>query len=608
MCLQTLYFTNFLHSNYTNLPLNRFERYNGEQQTRKGVSMNKRLNYAILSVLTMSAFITSISQAGEVTTSSAIKAVTIYPGSAKVIRVATMKLEAGDNDIIINNLPINLNESSLRVSGEGQGSITLGSVELLRNFQEDVVQEREKTIRQKIEELQEGKREIQDGLLRNRRQIEYIERMVLGNSVKKDTKNNDKAQAGTYTNLPLDQWAQAWQTLDSATATAQERTRVAEKSLKTYDKQIRKLNRELQQVAVNQRETRTAKLHVETETATDLSLKISYQINGARWAPVYDADLNTETGKIELKTLAQISQRTGEDWKNVDVTLSTLRPSAGTQLPHLNSWVLDFMPDMPMPSPMYESRRFKMNAGKGMDSSIAGEEMAMAAPMVAKPLLKKKRMAQQQSRLISTDFSAEYKVPGVISLSSGSNKRRFSLTSETFEAEVRLASAPRQDPRVMLLAKTKHVGETPLLAGNLSLYRNGSFVGNTFLQQKLSGEEIKLSFGEDDKVKIKFLPDPDKKRKDGLLFGKKKVVERHYQLSIHSNHDKPYKIALYDVIPVAANEDITVKLLGEAPTNKDVDDKKGVVSWEKTLNPKQTAKIKYGYSVSYPEDKIVPSL
>lgn len=161
MCLQTLYFTNFLHSNYTNLPLNRFERYNGEQQTRKGVSiMNKRLNYAILSVLTMSAFITSISQAGEVTTSSAIKAVTIYPGSAKVIRVATMKLEAGDNDIIINNLPINLNESSLRVSGEGQGSITLGSVELLRNFQEDVVQEREKTIRQKIEELQEGKREI----------------------------------------------------------------------------------------------------------------------------------------------------------------------------------------------------------------------------------------------------------------------------------------------------------------------------------------------------------------------------------------------------------------------------------------------------------------
>jgi len=571
--------------------------------------MNNRLNNAILSIITLSAFFTSLSQAGEISIDSTIKAVTIYPGSAKVIRVSTLKLEAGDNDVIINNLPINLNESSLRVSGEGQGNITLGSVELLRNFQEDIVQEREKALRQRIEELQEGKREIQDGLIRSRKQIEYIDRMVLGSSLKERTKNNTEIRIGAYTSLPLEQWTQAWQTLDSATATAQERTRVAEKSLKTYDKQIRKLKRELQQVAVNQRETRTAKLHVKSETATELSLKLSYQISGARWAPVYDADLNTQTGKIELKTLAEISQRTGEDWSNVDVTLSTLRPSAGTQLPHLNSWVLDFMPDMPMPSPvMYESKRFKMESASGMAQEEMDAEETMVTSMMAKRIPKKKRMVQQQSQLISTDFSAEYKVPGVISLSSGSNKRRFSLTAETFDAEVSLASAPRQDPRAMLLAKTKHVGETPLLAGSLSLYRNGNFVGNTFLQQKLSGEEIKLSFGEDDKVKIKFLPDPDKKRKDGLLFGKKKVVERHYQLSIHSNHDKPYEISLFDVFPVAAHEDITVKLLGDAPTKKDVEDKKGMVSWERTLNPKQETKLKYGYTVSYPEDKIVPSL
>ena len=217
-------------------------------------------------------------------------------------------------------------------------------------------------------------------------------------------------------------------------------------------------------------------------------------------------------------------------------------------------------------------------------------------------------MVQQQSQLISTDFSAEYKVPGVISLDSGSNKRRFALTSQDYDADVRLASAPRQDPRAMILAKTKHTGETPLLAGSLSLYRNGNFVGNTFLKQKLSGEALKLSFGEDDKVKIKFLPDPDKKRKNGLLFGKKKVVERHYQLSIHNNHDKPFEITLYDVFPVAVNEDIKIKLLGDAPTKKDVENKKGVVSWERTLKPKQDTQLKYGYTVSYPEDKIIPGL
>ena len=552
--------------------------------------------------IAMSAFVTSAAQAGEIHTDSIIKAVTIYPSSAKVLRVATISLEAGDNDIIINNLPLNLNETSLRVSGEGQGTMSLGSVELLRSFQEDVVQEREKAIIDKIEELQDGRREIEDAILRSEKQFEYIQRMALGSNVK--IKNDDEESSGSYKNLPLEKWQEAWQTLDSATAAVQERTRAAEKSLKTYDKQINKLTEELKQVAVNQRETRVAKLHVKSEVATELTLKLTYQIHGARWEPVYDADLDTATGKMELKTLAQISQRTGEDWKGVDVTLSTLRPSAGTQLPSLNPWVLDFIPDIEMASPMMQKKMMRMDRGVMADMADGEAEivMAKAAPR------KSKKMVQEESQLISTDFSAEYKVPGVISLDSGSNKRRFALTSQNLEAEVRLASAPRQDPRAMILAKTKHVGETPLLAGSLSLYRNGNFVGNTHLQQKLSGEELKLSFGEDDKVKIKFLPDPDKKRKDGLLFGKKKVVERHYQLSIHSNHDKPFEISLYDVLPVAANEDIKVKLIGDAPTKKDVDDKKGVMSWERTLKPKQDTKLKYGYTVSYPEDKIIPDL
>lgn len=565
-----------------------------------------------ISSFVITALLTSAAQAAEIKTDSTIKAVTIYPSSAKVMRVSIIKLEAGDNDVIINNLPLNLNETSLRVSGEGQGTMALGSVELLRSFQEDIVQEREKAILEQLEELQDGRRKTQDAWQRSRNQFDYIQRMVFGNKQKsknnaKIVNNADEHKHEAYRNLPVEKWQEAWDTLDSATATIQGRTRVAEKALKTYDKQINKLKRDLQQVAVNQRETRTAKLHVKSDTATELTLKLTYQIHGARWAPVYDADLDTTTGKIALKTLAQISQRTGEDWKGVDVTLSTLRPSAGTQLPHLNPWVLDFMPDRPMAPPMMKSKRLKRDDKIQMESMADMAEGA-ASGMVAAAPMPVKEMVQAQSQLISTDFSAEYKVPGVISLDSGSNKRRFALTSQNYNAEVRLASAPRHDPRAMILAKTKHTGETPLLAGSLSLYRNGSFVGNTFLQQKLSGEELKLSFGEDDKVKIKFLPDPDKKRKDGLLFGKKKVVERHYQLSIHSNHDKPFGISLYDVFPVAANEDIKIKLLGDAPTKKDIEDKKGVVSWERTLKPKQNTKLKYGYTVSYPEDKVIPSL
>lgn len=559
------------------------------------------------SAIILSALLPALVQAAEINTDSTIKAVTIYPSSAKVTRISTITLTAGDNDIVIDNLPINLNESSLRVSGEAEGSVSLGSVELIRNIQRDVVQGKERDLRKKIEDLNEGRKEVEDALNRNRSQLQYINKMVLGSNVPELPQNQEKN--GTYNNLPLEQWTQAWQTLDSATAAAQEKIRLAEKSLRNTDKEIRKLNRELNQVAVNQSETRSAKLHVESQSSTELTLKLTYQINGAHWVPVYDADLDTQTGDIALKTLAQISQRTGEEWKGVDVTLSTLRPSAGTQLPPLNTWSIDFMPEF-LTNSFNQSDKIQMESDAGL-AEVFGQATEMvdlkkeAAVAARKP---RKRMVPVQSQVISTDFSAEYKVPGIISLDSGSNKRRFALTSKSYKSDIHLASVPRFDPRAMILAKTKYNAETPLLAGSLALYRNGSFVGNTRITQKQLGEEIKLSFGEDDKVKVKFLPDPDKKRKDGLLFGKKKVVERHYKVSVTNNHNKPYSISLYDSIPVALNEGIKVIKTGDAPSTNKVDDKKGVISWERTLTPNKEMKIKYGYTVSYPEDKTVPGL
>jgi len=564
--------------------------------------IKKKRSKAIFKVsalgLIIAATLNNTIHAAEISAESKINAVTVYPGSAKVSRTATIKLDQGSNEVVISNLPINLNESSLRVSGEGQGKISLGSIELLRDIKLDVVQQQEKELRHKIEEVQDSRKVINDALTRNRTQLEYIKNMALGANTK-PAPLNENHQHGSYANLPLEQWQQAWQTLDSATADVQDKIRIAEKSLKNNDKELKKLKRELQMIATNQKETRSAKLHVDSEVATELTLNLSYQINGARWEPVYDADLNTETGDISLKTLAQISQRTGEDWKGIDITLSTLRPSANSQLPELRPWPIDFMPEA---RPMAEA---SFNKGIAMDRM---ESMVASPAPVSKMAKPKRRMQQAQTRLISADFSAEYKVPGTISLGSGSNERRFALSSQSLKSSIHLASAPRQDARAMILAKTQYVDETPLLAGSMSLYRNGSFVGNTFLSQKLSGEEIKLSFGEDNKVKVTFLPDPDKKRKDGLLFGKKKVVERHYKVNISSNHDKPSSITLYDVFPIASDEQIKVKLFGDAPSKTDLDDKKGVSSWDRTLAPKSKSSLKYGYSVSYPEDRMIPGL
>ena len=341
----------------------------------KIASTNKLQSAILLSLITLP--LTNI-QAEIVKVESNIKEVTVYPGSAKITRVSKVSLSPGNNEIVIKNLPVNLNETSLRVTGEGQGSISLGSVELSRDIQQDVVQEQEKSIRIRIEETQENRKAIEDSITRNNSQLEYIRKMVLGSN--NINKRKDEGQNNSYVSLPLEKWTEAWKTLDEATKRVQEEIRESKKALKDVDKVLNKLNRELQQVATNQKEYRSAKLTIDSETSTELDLNLIYQINGARWEPVYDMDLNTETGAIKMKTLAQISQRTGEDWKGVDVTLSTLRPSAGTQLPQLDSWVLDFMPEQPE----------AYSSGMAMDS-IALESMPAPSPtMVRKPKTKKK--------------------------------------------------------------------------------------------------------------------------------------------------------------------------------------------------------------------------
>ena len=41
--------------------------------------------------------------------------------------------------------------------------------------------------------------------------------------------------------------------------------------------------------------------------------------------------------------IGEVRQRTGEDWSNVRLTLSTARPSVSARLPELDPWFIEFV-------------------------------------------------------------------------------------------------------------------------------------------------------------------------------------------------------------------------------------------------------------------------
>ena len=64
---------------------------------------------------------------------------------------------------------------------------------------------------------------------------------------------------------------------------------------------------------------------------------MSYRVTGANWTPVYEARLTAAADKPEISLVrrAELRQRTGEDWSDVALTLSTTRSAGGTRAPDL---------------------------------------------------------------------------------------------------------------------------------------------------------------------------------------------------------------------------------------------------------------------------------
>lgn len=540
--------------------------------------------------------------AAAVQAGSTIQSVTVYPESARITRMAKVSLPVGESEIRLSGLPLNLDESSLRVSGQSVASVALGSVQLQQAVSADVVQEREKQLRDDIDKWKRKRQEVVDAKTRAEQQIEFIRAAGgLGNPPMEEDAGATNSTSSVKP-LPMAQWQQAWQMLDAATAEAQSKIRDADKTINEFDKGIAQLQGQLAQVATGNTSSRTATLHVKADQATDLSLSLNYQIRGASWMPVYDAELNSENGKLNLKSLAEIRQTTGEDWTNVAVILSTLRPASNAALPELDSWTINFEPE----NIYTEAGTTPRMAMKAMREAAPADMEMMAEPVMV-PAPVPMPMVAMESALTSGDYNAEYKVPGTLTLASGNDTRRVTLASRQMDSKLSLNTVPRFDARAILTSKAEYEGDAPLIPGPVALYRDGNFVGNGDLPSLQKGEDIKLSFGEDDRVKVKFNALPENTTEKGLL-STRENRERQYEVTVENHHNDDRTVMVYDNIPVSEHENIKVVMHGEKPEQTDIDGKKGVDAWKLDVDAGDKAILKYGYTVSFPQDKRVSGL
>jgi len=515
-----------------------------------------------------------------------IDRVTVFLDRAEITRRITLTLPAGDNTVLIPELPAQLVADSLRASGRGPAGLTIATVETRRVFGEKVAQEQERKLREQLQSLKDEKEQLNGRSKALDTQAKFIEQLA--------TMPSEKDKNGNRQFAP-EKWTTAWQTIGKGMAETNQARVALQQQQRELDEKIRKVKSELDQLQTGRRDSITAAIQVASKNSGKAEFDLTYQLGGASWTPIYDASLDTEKGDIALTQAAHVRQNTGEDWQQAQLTVSTARPSDGAAMPELQPWWIDFMrllkqKQKPAPVEMkkYEAREPEAAGVLSFSPNLAEMMETEAQPQVS-------------------EFSVRYRIPGRVSVPADNSRQRFVLTKETLHSKLAARLAPKLDPRAFLYAELDYQGDNPLLPGQWRLQRDGTFVGTQENEALRPGEQLSLAFGADDAIEVDYKQLKDKRGKQGLI-RREQRVERRYRIQATNHHRRTMPITVFDQLPVSRDESIKVELLeeGTPPSEKDVKDKPGVLAWKETLKPQQKQTIDFGYAVSYPLDRKVP--
>ncbi|MDH2050099.1 mucoidy inhibitor MuiA family protein [Achromobacter marplatensis] len=522
---------------------------------------------------------------------SSIGAVTVYQDRAVVTRSASSELTAGEHELVLENLPVSLQESSLQVSAKSTGQASLLDVKVRDAYQADTANERVRALQEQLRKLEAQQAELDDeaAVLENQRELVLMMQRGATEPAKEGARLTlDELKA--IQTLSADSLGK---TLASLRQVAERKT-VLEREMEALHDQLNVLQGQLS------RRTKTVTLRVNLARAGKVDLAVSYAVGGARWTPAYDARLRPADRSVDLGYFGVISQNTGEDWKNVKLTLSTARPSLGGGAPPLQPWIIDVAPPPPPPrtprpvaAPAPVTSEMSMKRSRPSSAAEAYADAAMPEPA---PEAVEVSTAQMQNEATSASFQ----IKNPATLPSDNSSQRVAIATAKLPATLQYQSTPALREAVFLTAQASNNTDFPFLAGPLNTFLDDAFVASSRIKAVMPGEKVELAMGADDGISIKRQLVNRFTESTGFS-GSGKRVTYEYKITVKNNKATKEQLVFKDRLPVSRNEKIVVKLL--SPADRDVKrEEDGKLAWEWALEPGKSRETVLKFSVDYPGD------
>ncbi|MFE4215821.1 mucoidy inhibitor MuiA family protein [Streptomyces sp. NPDC056844] len=371
-------------------------------------------------------------------------------------------------------------------------------------------------------------------------------------------------------------WAGELDRVDGERASCGEQLRTVEAGLAAVADELGQTER-----AVHASEEQPAELvghielTVESAAAGPVGLRLSHLTSCALWRPAYRAVL--DGGSLALETDAMVWQRTGEDWSDVRLTLSTARSALATDPPYLGEDRLT-LTDRPAAE--------RRTVGVELREEEIGD--LGPAPVVGLP---------------GVDDGGEVRVlrsPAPVSVPGDGRAHRVPLSGFSTAARSEYACSPELSPLVTRVVRFDNLAGHALLAGPVDLVRGSGFAGCGTLEFTAPGAPAELAFGSCDDHRV--VRHTEETRETAGIT-QRSVITRTVRLHL-SRFSAPGErgdrvVVLRERLPVSEVSAVEVRLRRESCSPEpDTVDAEGIVRWDVTLPPDGHRTVTLVYEIS----------
>ncbi len=536
--------------------------------------------------------------AADIDVTSSIDSVTVYPDGATVTRLISVDLPQGDTTLIAKDFPPGLDTASLRVEGETASPVTIGAIDARapRSERPPTAPELEK----RWQTLKDERAALDDQIAAETARKKFAERFA----AETPFGLGDKGQA-----RPISDWRAAFGAVADEIKSANEVIRALKLKQREITEELARVEAALQANPARKMEVR---IDLAANADSHATFRVSYTVRGARWAPLYDARLDSGTRErkpaLELIRRAEIVQQTGEDWSDVALSVSTVRTAKGGNGPELQPLIVRYyQPTAQQPARSSHLRQDMIGDSLNKMPVVGFATASNDQPLAPLDVRRALSPAQEQEAAVETGgFQAVFRVPGRVSVAASEGAKSFRISTEQIAPELLVRAVPVLDETAYLEASFKHAEEAPLLPGRVSLYRDGVFVGRGQMVLTPKDETLRLGFGADEKVKVTRTVTRRIEGSAGII-SSAKTDEREFKITLRSGHARAIKAVIEDQVPTSETAEIQVELLPVTtpPSERDLRDRRGVLAWNLEAAPGEAKEIKLGWRMRWPGDKVI---